>query len=119
MRPEVRFPNWQSRLFLSSISRKQPIYPVKLPVLVERYLQWYELNILKVDISSYKVDRPMEELEKIFEFCELPSVPKKEDEAFWKKIDQIGAIHHLNKYSDQELIESICRDNLRVHGYLS
>jgi len=60
---------------------------------------------------------PQKEVFRIFDFCEL-EIPGKDKTAFWDKIGEFGAIRHKNAYGDFEVIESICRDNMRQYGYL-
>lgn len=59
MTTEIKFPNWQSRVFLSAVSRRQPICPAALPRGLVRSLQWYEKRVLKVDEGTGAVDRPI------------------------------------------------------------
>ncbi len=59
MMQETKFPNWQSRLFLSAIARRQPIRAAALPRPVRGFLHWYEKHILKVDDSKAPPDRPV------------------------------------------------------------
>ncbi len=59
MKEETRFPNWQSRLFLSAISQRQPILPSQLPRPVLGFLRWYEKHVLKVDDAAKPPDRPV------------------------------------------------------------
>lgn len=58
-RPEIRFKNWQSRLFLSSIARQQPILAGRFPTPIMAFLRWYEGVVLRPDLSAYRVDRPI------------------------------------------------------------
>jgi hypothetical protein len=61
---------------------------------------------------------PRGEVGRILEFCELAPVSEK-TASFWSKIGEVGSVHHTNKYQGFEVIEEICRDNMRKHGYLS
>lgn len=60
---------------------------------------------------------PAGEMGKIFEFMDLPPVPK-ENRNFWDRIEKIGTVHHVNKYDQFDVVEDICRDNLKYYGYL-
>lgn len=60
---------------------------------------------------------PRKEVFKILEFCEL-SEPGKDNTKFWQKIGEFGAIRHKNAYDGFDVVESICRDNMRRYGYL-
>jgi len=60
---------------------------------------------------------PRAEILKILDFCELEPIAE-ENTAFWEKLDAIGVVQHKNQYGDFDLVESICRDNMRKHGYL-
>jgi hypothetical protein len=58
-RPEIQFKNWQSRLFLSSIARQQPILAGRFPSPIMGFLRWYERVVLRPDLAAYRVDRPI------------------------------------------------------------
>ena len=51
----------------------------------------------------------------LHEFLKLPS-PK--NEAYRQQIEQVGVIHHRNRYGGFDVVESIAGDSLRQYGYL-
>ena len=63
------------------------------------------------------LDNPENEIVKIIEFCELPEI-ENDNQAFWKKLNGVGRIHHKNVYNDFHLIESICGKKMKDYGYL-
>lgn len=77
----------------------------------DRLNHFYEIRYEDILVN------PIEQLSKIFEFCELSPV-RKDDAEFWKKIGEVGALRHTNKYEGFDIVEDICRENLRKHGYL-
>jgi hypothetical protein len=62
------------------------------------------------------MENPRSEMERILDFCGLRRPDR--DAAFWGKVGEMGAIKHRNSYENFELIEAICKDNLRKRGYL-
>jgi hypothetical protein len=60
---------------------------------------------------------PASEVFRILEFCELAPVEQRNG-AFWKKIKQVGVLHHRNSYSDFDVIDEICGDSMREFGYV-
>lgn len=58
-----------------------------------------------------------QELERLFEFCELPPIGADNTE-YWKKLSTVGKVQHSNKYADYETIEAICRERLFQYGYI-
>lgn len=60
---------------------------------------------------------PIEEMNKIWKFCELPK-PSVDNKKYWEKFEQIGKIHHSNSYSGEKLIETIAETHLKKYGYL-
>jgi Sulfotransferase family len=75
-----------------------------------------EMPFFKVVRYEDILANPQVEILKILDFCELPEV---EDlgAPFWTAIKKIGVIHHTNAYGNYDLIEFICRDNMRQYGY--
>lgn len=63
------------------------------------------------------LEAPKEQLDRIFDFCELPSVSP-DNPKFREKIEGVGKTHHKNKYGDFELVEDICRGHMQTHGYV-
>lgn len=55
----VAFPNWHSRWLLGGVARSQPLRPVKFSRPLERFLEWYERSVLRVDISRINIVRPI------------------------------------------------------------
>jgi hypothetical protein len=62
------------------------------------------------------VREPKEQLARLFEFCELAPIPA-DHQRFWEKLAKVGHIHHTNQYGNFEIVEEICRDNMRALGY--
>jgi hypothetical protein len=60
---------------------------------------------------------PRQEILKILDFCELSTVDDPQA-PLWTAAARIGAIHHTNAYGNFELIESVCRDNMRNYCYV-
>jgi hypothetical protein len=60
---------------------------------------------------------PEAEILKISEFCELPEITD-HNAPFWQKVNEIGVVHHTNQYGNFEIVEDICRDNMKQYGYL-
>jgi hypothetical protein len=57
---KVEYPNLQSRLLLKRNFEQQSAVPSRKPgPLSERFLEWYERSVLKVDTSEIVVDRPI------------------------------------------------------------
>jgi hypothetical protein len=56
---DIKFRNLHSRLLLGYIARQQPILPGKFPAPVTAFLRWFEANVLRVNVSGYRVDRPI------------------------------------------------------------
>ncbi len=59
MSDDITFPNWGSRLLLARAAREQPFHTAKLPQVLEKFLQWYERAVLRVDTTRIRVDRPI------------------------------------------------------------
>jgi len=60
---------------------------------------------------------PAREIARLAEFCEL--APFRDDnEAFRARIAGVGHVHHKNAYGSFEVIEGICREEMRHYGYL-
>jgi hypothetical protein len=59
MSTATTFPNWGSRLLLAQAAREQPFHAASLPRFVEKFLQWYELAVLRIDTVGIRVDRPI------------------------------------------------------------
>lgn len=59
---------------------------------------------------------PVDEMAKIFEFCEL-SVPGEENEAYWRRINNVGKLTHQNRYAEFDIVEEICGEQMRRLGY--
>ncbi len=60
---------------------------------------------------------PKTEIAKLMEFCELPDVADGEA-PFWRKVDEIRTGPPPGQYSNFEVVETICRENMRKYGYL-
>jgi hypothetical protein len=60
---------------------------------------------------------PSSEIEKILSFCELPPAPP-DHAPFWNQLQKVGDIRHVNHYGGFDVVEDICRENLRRYGYL-
>ena len=63
------------------------------------------------------LENPEDALKKIFEFMELPLI-EENNQDFLEKIKQVGTIQHKNDYGNFEMIEEICRDNMKKYGYI-
>jgi hypothetical protein len=81
-------------------------------------------DTLKASIPCYLevrfedlVAAPRERLAEILEFCELAPVPA-DNRAFWGRMEKVGKVGHQNKYSSFEVVEEICHEQMRKHGYL-
>lgn len=61
--------------------------------------------------------QPREEMEKLFSFCELESIPT-DHSHYWDKLKEVGKVHHVNRYGGFDLVEDLCRENLHRYGYL-
>ena len=61
---------------------------------------------------------PKKALVSLLEFCELAPAGD-ESRVFWKKISEVKTLRQENPYPNAEIVEEICRENLRRHGYLS
>lgn len=61
---------------------------------------------------------PEDEISKLFQFLELPPVTA-QNQAFQQRIGEVGVLWHKNEYEDFNVVESICRDNMRKYGYLN
>lgn len=82
------------------------------------------INSVKPEIKNYYevkyediLKNPQIELDKIFDFCELPRVSP-DNEKFKKNLKGVGTIHHQNQYKDFKTVEEITERNLRRYGYL-
>jgi hypothetical protein len=73
-------------------------------------------NFLQVRYEDL-LQEPAKQLDRILEFLELPQVPQA-NRAFWDRAGQIGRVQHVNRYEHFEVVEEICRDNLKYYGYL-
>lgn len=62
------------------------------------------------------LDNPENELGRILEFCELSNVPL-DNEYYWGKVRKIGTIHHERSYGDFDIVEQICHEGMKRHGY--
>ncbi len=60
---------------------------------------------------------PKKEVFGILEFCEL-SEPEKANRTFWDYLGEFGVIRHKNVYGEFDVVESICRDNMKKYRYL-
>ena len=60
---------------------------------------------------------PEREIARIAEFCELAPFGR-ENAAFRERIAGVGHVHHRNAYGSYEVVESICRKEMRRYGYL-
>lgn len=60
---------------------------------------------------------PKTEIAKLMEFCELPDVADR-GASFWRKVDEIRTGSAPGQYADFEVVEAICRENMRKYGYL-
>lgn len=60
---------------------------------------------------------PKTEIAKLMEFCELPDVADR-GAPFWRKVDEIRAGSAPGQYAGFEVVEAICRENMRKYGYL-
>ncbi len=60
---------------------------------------------------------PKEEIFKIFDFLELPKITR-DNTNFWGRIGEFGVLRHKNVYENFDVVESICRDNMKMYGYL-
>jgi hypothetical protein len=56
---KVEYSNLLSRILLKSIQEQQFMAPAPPPARQENLMVWYERNILRVDVSSIAVDRPI------------------------------------------------------------
>ncbi len=63
------------------------------------------------------IENPRETVARIFEFCELEQ-PDMNNKAFERSVGGVGKIHHINRYGDYEVIESICGDYMAKYKYL-
>jgi len=61
---------------------------------------------------------PREQLERVFEFCELPALGSGRKE-FEERLAKVGVVHHKNNYGDFSVVEDIAGDSLRQYGYIS
>lgn len=82
------------------------------------------INSFKPEITNYYevkyediLKNPKLELDKIFDFCELPRVSP-ENENFKNNLKGVGTIHHKNTYKDFDKVEEITERNLRRYGYI-
>ncbi len=56
----VTYRNWLSKLLLKPSFERQFILPLmKPPPLAVRFFEWYEQNVLRVDIGGIEIDRPI------------------------------------------------------------
>jgi hypothetical protein len=60
---------------------------------------------------------PRQQMARIFEFCELPSI-RADNQKFWDKINTVGHTRHKNNYVHFDIIESICHEEMKALGYL-
>ncbi len=60
---------------------------------------------------------PRGELDRIFDFCELPPMGTGRT-LYDAKIARVGRIDHQNRYSGFEIVEQIAGEHLRHYGYL-
>jgi len=60
---------------------------------------------------------PAEEMQRIFDFCELPPIGEGRAE-FEAKLSKVGVIKHTNQYSGFDVVEDIAGESLRQYGYL-
>jgi hypothetical protein len=72
-------------------------------------------SYLEVRFEDILAD-PKRQMARIFEFCELPAI-REDNTKFWDKVNEVGHTHHKNKYADFEVIESICREEMKDLGY--
>jgi hypothetical protein len=63
------------------------------------------------------VSDPKHEILKLLQFCQLEP-PSEQATTFWQKIGEIEDRAHTHAYGDFELIEEICRTNLRRYCYV-
>jgi hypothetical protein len=82
------------------------------------------VNDTKSDLNYYAeikyedlVDRPAEEMKKIFEFCEM-DLPDEANEKYSIEFNKIGKVNHKNDYGDFEVVEKIASRVLKEYGYL-
>ena len=61
--------------------------------------------------------RPEQEMNRIFDFCELKAVSKDND-GYWKMLAGVGKIGHKNNYGQFDTIEDICRETMRQYEYI-
>lgn len=62
------------------------------------------------------IAQPRETVARIFDFCELDQ-PDPNNKAFETSVGGVGKVHHVNKYGNYDVIESICSDWMKVYGY--
>lgn len=60
---------------------------------------------------------PRLEMQRIFDFCELPTIGSGKEE-FEGRLAKVGVVHHKNTYGDFGIVEQIAGDSLRQHRYL-
>lgn len=56
---KVKFANLQSWLLLRGLFERQYIIPVQPPKLLEQFLIWFERQMMNVDITNIRIDRPI------------------------------------------------------------
>lgn len=61
--------------------------------------------------------RPREEMQRIFEFCDLPTMGSGAAD-YEERLSKVGVVHHKNSYGDFDVVESIAKESLRSYGYL-
>lgn len=74
-----------------------------------------EVSFLTVRYEDILAD-PAAVISKILKYCELPEVDESASR-FWDKIKGVGVLRHSNRYGSFEVIEEICRTNMRRYGY--
>jgi hypothetical protein len=72
-------------------------------------------NLYEIRFEDLLAD-PVQEMAKIFEFCELPPI-EKDNKKYWTRIGEVGTVRHKNEYGDFSVIEQICADGIKRYGY--
>jgi len=82
------------------------------------------INDAKVDVPFFYevryediIANPKTEIAKLMEFCELPEVADP-GAPFWRQVRRIRTGPAPAPYGDFELVEDICRENMRKYAYL-
>jgi len=64
------------------------------------------------------LESPADYIDHILEFCDLPPI-RKDNTAFWERLNSVGRLRHSNQYGNFAEIEQICREKLIHYGYLT